>query len=581
MAPDVRKELISSVDHLVVALAFGCMTALVEIVSVVLHWTVMNRFAWTGESMFWMVPLYYVAAFSILGLGACLVSIMTRQRLPIAVTAGASATLAVIATLLLLFNHRISMITILLVALGVGVQSARMIHSHRSGFIRLIRPVALALGITTGLVAASQPVLREVSERAALARLPDATAGAPNILLIILDTVRAASLSLYGYSQPTTPELDRRAARGVVFEHAMATSSWTLPSHSTMFTGKYPMRLSYGWRRPLGEKFPTLAEVLRRRGYVTGGFVANLVYTPRESGLARGFIHYDGFRNSPGQFMRSTAVGQRIEEWRSGWTPARRSTDRKPGEQVSHAFLQWLDETPNVPFFAFLNYFDAHNPYRAPQPWRDQFDTGKRRRDSYDASIAYLDHEIDALLDSLEARGLLANTIVVLTSDHGELFGEHGLKGHGTSLYDPTLHVPLIVWDQAVMDSGHRVSRTVSLRDLPATMLDLAGVDDHPLAGTSLTPLLLGDTSGAGSYSPALAQLQKGVRTAPGLPVTRGNMFSIHQVPFHYILNGEGEPELYDLVRDPAESRDLADSAAYQDELRMFMTKAKAMKAAR
>ncbi|MGH7657200.1 MAG: sulfatase, partial [Gemmatimonadales bacterium] len=370
-------------------------------------------------------------------------------------------------------------------------------------------------------IAAGQPILRGLAERRALARLPNASAGAPNILLIILDTVRASSLSLYGYDQPTTPGLDQRAKRGAVFDRALSTTSWTLPSHASMFTGRYPYNFPASWEIPLGSEFPTLAEVLQEHGYATGGFVANLLYTQRESGLARGFIHYEDFRVSREQLKESTALGQRIYEWQGGWVSAKRAYDRKPGEEVSSSFLRWVDQTRDAPFFAFLNYYDAHVPYRAPQPWRDRFKTGRRDRDRYDASIAFLDQEIDGLLEELQARGHLENTIVVLTSDHGELFGEHGLEGHGNGLYDPTLHVPLVIWYPPVVQTGRRIERPVTLRDLPATLLDLAGIANHPLGGTSLRPLFRGDTATSG-FSPLLAHLRKGIKTPPDQPVSKG-----------------------------------------------------------
>lgn len=560
-----------------VALAFGLATALLEVLYVVLHWTVLNTFVWTGESMFWMVPLYYVSGFLVLGAIALILSLISHRRLPLWITAGASAAVSIFSLLLLVFDHKLAIIAVALLALGTGVQIARSVRAHHTGFRRRLRPVALALFVIVGLMAAGQPIIRELIERRALANLPETRAGAPNILLIILDTVRAASLGLYGYDQPTTPRLEDRARDGAIFERAIATSSWTLPTHASMFTGIDAHLLEASWLVPFGENLPTLAEVLANHGYVTGGFVANLYYTTRESGLARGFLHYEDFRIGRGQFQLSTALGQRISEWTGGpSTATKRANDSKPGEEVTSSFLNWVDEIPDRPFFAFLNYYDAHRPYRAPRAFRDSFDTGHRGTDRYNTSIAYLDHEIDGLLEELAARGRLDSTIVVLTADHGQLIDDHGLHGHGFGLYDYELHVPFVIWYPPAVPAGLRIDHPVSMRDLPATILDLAGIPDHPLGGTSLRTLLQQDPAEPAT-GPLFSHIRQGINALPKQPVSRGDMFSIYRDGLHYILNGDSVVELYHLRSDPEELRDLSKSAAWQDEVREFTAQARAV----
>ncbi|HEU4565395.1 MAG TPA: sulfatase, partial [Gemmatimonadaceae bacterium] len=395
----------------------------------------------------------------------------------------------------------------------------------------------------------------------------------------ILDTVRAASLSLYGYAQPTTPKLARWAARGVVFEQAMAPAPWTLPSHGTLFTGRWPHELSAGWLTPLDGRWPTLAERFAARGYRTAGFVANHFYTTHESGLERGFLRYEDFRHSLPQLVLSSAIGQTVvamhdaasavgsrrdipaAAWHALRPPPERLADRKAAPVVREEFEEWLEEQPtDRPFFAFLNYFDAHKPYEAPAEFRRRITGPGESRRAYDASIAYLDDEVSRLLGDLARSGELRNTLVVITSDHGELFGAHGLTGHGNSLYLPLLRVPLVMMMPSRVPAGVRVDTAVTLRDLAATIVDLAGLGGSPpVPGKSLARFWGGTASDA-APSPLLSEVEKGINTPPEHPVSRGDMRSLITMPWHYIRNGDGREELYDIVSDPAERRDLSGS---------------------
>ena len=221
------------------------------------------------------------------------------------------------------------------------------------------------------------------SNRAKSAR-PLPPPGSPNVLLIVLDTVAAGHLNLYGYHRPTSTTLVELAERGIRFDSAQAASSWTLPSHATIFTGRWMHELSVGWLNPLDETHPTLAEFLGNRGYATAGFVANTMYCASDTGLSRGFTHYEDFifpkftapqdgrsgQSRLGRFRKNPAV-------RGGSAIARRVAalcarvwrsfvfDRKDAATVNREFLDWLSRRtePARPFFAFLNYSDAHTPY--------------------------------------------------------------------------------------------------------------------------------------------------------------------------------------------------------------------------
>ena len=201
-------------------------------------------------------------------------------------------------------------------------------------------------------------------EVSAKTKLPPSSPDAPNVLMIVLDTVRAQNLNLYGYHRPTMPKLEQIAKTGVFFEQAVSPAPWTLPSHASMFTGRHPHELSADWTTPLDATYPTLAEILYQHGYVTAGFVANKIYCSYESGLNRGFMHYEDYLVSPGQLIRSSALGREITNNLDLRQRFKYYDDLggKSAERLNHDFLSWLSRQEQGPFFAFLNYFDAHNP---------------------------------------------------------------------------------------------------------------------------------------------------------------------------------------------------------------------------
>lgn len=463
-------------------------------------------------------------------------------------------------------------------AVGLTIQLARWAEEKEGPAERWVRrlsqlgigAVALAaLAVNAGYALAEWRLLRgaggSVEDR-------------PNVLLLVLDTVRARSLSLYGYGRKTSPVLEELASEGVTFEHAFATSSWTLPSHASLFTGRYPFELSADWLTRLDDRYPTLAEAFRGAGYRTGGFVANLMYAGRESGLARGFSHYEDWPLSPGRILEGSSLGffilnnprvRRALGYADNWT-------RKSTRAVSRDLLRWLDRQPrDRPFFAFLNLYEAHEPYLPPPPFDTAFGplpapsaraivharrADGQRRDkhrvsategadeerAYDGAIASMDAEIGRLLDALEERALLRETIVIVTSDHGEHHGEHGLYLHGHSLYSEVLHVPLVVVYPGRVPAGVRIEMPVSLRDVPATLTDLAGITSTGFPGRSLRSLLTttgpqGDDPG----SPVLAEVWPAPNPEPWMPVRRGYMRALVRDRFHYIRNGDGVEELY------------------------------------
>jgi arylsulfatase A-like enzyme len=301
--------------------------------------------------------------------------------------------------------------------------------------------------------------------------------------------------------------------------------------------------------------------------------VANLLYTSKESGLARGFLDYRDYRLSPGLILLHSPIAQTgsfrrlvgarsLRDVRRAFNPGGLVTGRLPADDVVPAheitddFLRWQASLQGRPFLAFLNYFDAHGPYRAPDSVRQRLGLSSSIEDRYDAAIAHLDAELARLLEALEQRGVLDGTIVVVTSDHGELFGEHGLKGHANALYMPLLRVPLLIRYPAAVPGGVRVKDAVSLRDVAATIAGLAGLAPETAPpGRSLASRW---TDGGDRGSAIVAELAQGLNVDSTFPNARTDLISIMDRRYHYVRDGFGAEQLYDYLADPAEAADLA-----------------------
>jgi arylsulfatase A-like enzyme len=388
---------------------------------------------------------------------------------------------------------------------------------------------------------------------------------------------------VYGYQQPTSPALERVATDGALFLEAFSTASWTLPSHAGMFTGLLPGELDADWRVPLGAEYASLPEVLRDRGYATAGFVANPSYTHRESGLARGFVHYAESRRTLKEVLFNNAFTQirlvrrfietrnprdlvrffSLRALRQGMT---HEAHRKPANLVVDEFLAWQQTGAEGPFFAFLNLFDAHVPYLNSDPGRfGAFQEAVRGSvGAYNAAIASQDAQIGRLIDSLTARGLLDRTLLIIASDHGELFGEHGLLQHGHSLYLPEVRVPLLIRYPPRVTAGLRVAHPVSIRDIPATVFDVLGMASDGWDGRSL---LLPSVPDSGSAPPVIVELgyRPDLDVEEDLPVLRGDLRSVFHDGLHYIAGPRGQVQLFEYRLDTAEANNLSGDPAYRE----------------
>jgi arylsulfatase A-like enzyme len=307
--------------------------------------------------------------------------------------------------------------------------------------------------VTRTVRCAAALLLASLSLAAWIACRPAERVARPNVLVLSLDTTRADRLGIYGYERPTSPVLDRLAHDGAWYERAYTTATWTLPAHASLFTGKFPK--SHGarydpdgplvlgdeihgradWKRirarGLGPDEHTLAEHLRQAGYRTGGVVAG-PWMKAVFGLSRGFEHWD-----------DSAIT---------------SVNGRPASAVTGAALAWLDapDAAGQPFFLFLNYFDAHTPFYPPANLidlvvpKEERPRGEAKNDRdlsnlYDAEIRAMDFHIGRVLDRLREKDLYDSTLIVAVADHGELLGEHGARGHGASLFEPELRIPLLV----------------------------------------------------------------------------------------------------------------------------------------
>jgi arylsulfatase A-like enzyme len=586
-------------DILLVAAGFGILAGAIEAAAALVRQRVMHRILYMGPDLVWQLPLVDVAVFLGVGLVLALASLAwPRLRAPRVVLA-VFATLTVLSALLLLERVHAGLLAVL--AAGLGVALSRVLLPRREGLRRATRIGAPVVVLLLLLAPVALGPVRVARERRAVAAHPVRSTGQPNILVLVLDAVRAWDLSIYGYGRRTTPKLEQWAAQGAVFERALAPASSTALSHAVMWTGRHPSELSVdGQSRFLGE-YPTLAEVLRDAGYATAGFAGNYLNVGRGTGLAAGFVHYEDYPLRLIPTIRQTSMlGRLLGVDRAAALVGRRRMLRSvEGSQLNDQFLRWLDGQEARPWFAFLNYADALGPYLPPEPFASMYagkpdppvdryweqlqraygppplpvDVLAGRLDAYDGAITYLDLQVDSLLVSLANRGQLGNTIVVLTSDHGELFGEHGILGHGNNLYLPVLHIPLFFLSPGLVPRGARVASLASLRDLPATLLHLARIENPRIPGHSLAPLW---TQSPEVVTDTVFSL---LRHHPGRSAlaSGGDLRALVLDSLHYIMNGLGIEELFHLGRDSWEIRNLAGDPGYQGALAAHRAALKAL----
>jgi arylsulfatase A-like enzyme len=569
----------------------------------------------------WLIPSINLAIFLLLGVLFSVLVLCWRRR-------GLWLTLRLLCALTLLPPIWAASPSIygpagFLLALGLATRLVPVLERHDSRFRRLVRiSFPGVAGIVPILAALLWGSARYKSWREEARPFPPP--GCPNVLLIVLDTVGADHLSLFGYDRPTSPSIDQLANRGIRFDRVQAASSWTLPSHASMFTGRWPHELSASWFTPLDETYPTLAEFLGSRGYATAGFIANTWYCGADSGLARGFTEYQDYAFPRFTAFKTTTLIDRpmegvraleglLEDWLyfDRLSPVMEyiwwlfETDRKETSVVNREFLDWLSRRrqPERPFFAFLNLFEAHHPYQLPEKgihrfgvrprtareatllrdWRLLIRNGpsphqvKFARDAYDDCVADLDEHLGLLIDELDRRSVLERTWVVITADHGESFGEQpGVFWHGTSLYLAQLHVPLVVIPPAGGPPPRVVSETVSLRDLTATIVEALGFQvGSPFPGVPLARFWNGSTltssARAAASDPVMSEvvpLQSFGPDPSRWPNQPPWQLALTDRDWAYIRSdGDVREELFHLREDAQEQHNLAHDPAMQPRL--------------
>jgi len=429
---------------------------------------------------------------------------------------------------------------------------------------------------------------------AALALLSSAGAGKerPNLVIVTIDTLREDRVSAYGWGRATTPNLDRLAERGVLFERPYAQIPETLPSHASMMTGRYPysLRCERNWT-PLSDSAETLAEILRARGYATAAFVSAAV-------LARPFNMEQGFE------VFSDNLDVRLSEqallelpYRGLWRAQAvfRGESEVPAEATVSRALWWLKHKGREPFFLWVHLYSPHSPYLAPEPYRHKFkaegDGLLEQLDAlYDGEVAYADAQTGRLLDALRGR-VGKRTIVCVLSDHGEGLGHKDYLLHVQFTYEPELRIPWIMAGPGI-PQGKRVPSLVQTVDLAPTLLELLGVGALPgMQGKSLVPLMQGKVEMVNEYVAG----QRGVQTEPLRRLTLvGPPVALHAHQRWLVVDGESPmkliygrgpgpeavvvPELYDLRADPEETRNLAqDETATLSEMYRRLTEVERM----
>jgi arylsulfatase A-like enzyme/Tfp pilus assembly protein PilF len=374
---------------------------------------------------------------------------------------------------------------------------------------------------------------------------------APNVVLITIDTLRADHVGCYGYKQIKTPNIDGLAADGVRFDRAFAVVPVTLPSHSSMLTGTYPM-LS-GMHDFSGNKLsplqPTLASVLKQAGYQTGAVIGSSVLDSR-FGLNQGFdFYYDHFEFS------------RLDE-------ANLDQMERPGNVVADVALNWLAKNSQKKFFLWMHLYDPHFPYHPPEPYSREY-----AAQPYDGEIAFADEQVGRLLRFLKDKGIYQNTVIVLCGDHGESLGEHGEKTHGFFIYNATMHVPLIIrlpeqlpGQLPEKTAARTLADPVSLADLMPTVLSAVGLQiPSQVQGRSLLPEIRPDPS-APDVQANRERTLYGETFLPRIHFNWSELRGSENTKYHFI--DAPRPELYDLAKDPDEVHNLfAEKKAVAEEM--------------
>jgi arylsulfatase A-like enzyme/Tfp pilus assembly protein PilF len=351
-----------------------------------------------------------------------------------------------------------------------------------------------------------------------------------NVIIFTIDTLRADHLECYGYQGVKTPNINRLAKEGILFKNVICQVPLTLPSHSSIFTGTYP--LYHGVRDNgsfyLEDDQITLAEVLKNKGYLTSAFIGAFVLDSRW-GLNQGFdYYYDNFDLTKYKTISLDAV-------------------QRKGDEVLAEFYRWLNKNLNKKFFAWIHLYDPHTPYSPPEPFKTQFKG--RRYGLYDGEIAFVDKLIGEFYNHLKEKKILDNTIIIFTSDHGESLGEHKESAHGFFIYDAVLKIPLIIRFPEKKFSKMIVTNQVRSIDIMPTILNLVNTEiPTSVQGESLLPFILGKEKNREFFAYSETYWPRYHYGWSELKSLRTNQYKFIYAP---------KPKLYDVYTDPQETINL------------------------
>ncbi|HEX3739334.1 MAG TPA: sulfatase [Terriglobales bacterium] len=567
-----------------------------------INWRQWGRVMHVSKEILWISPLVDLCFFLLIALAVALASRFSRRLPAIRVLIFALIFLTAYDWLMLTghFYRRAA----LLFALGVAVAFGRWFSKHERATVIFYRRTAIWLVVALGLVFLGIEVGERIHESVAVSNLPMSTPESPNVLVIVVDTLRADHLSSYGYSRPTSPNIDALARGGVLFENAVAPSSWSLPSHASLVTGREVHEHGMGNVEPMpwmgrGKSglngLPTLGEALQKQGYRTGAFSANRIYFTSNVGLGRGFIHFEDYFDGVGDSFVRTQFGREFARLYMNRSPKSKITRafryfglgswldkdsegsgdyggiygiRKRANEVNRETLRWIAHDRKRPFLAFLNYLDVHFAYGGPAGYpKPAWDHGTTI-DEYDAGVKYTDDFIGQLLHGLNGLGVLKNTIVIITSDHGEALGDHGLSFHGAALYWDLVHVPLVISWPGHVPQGVRVEQPVTNADIANTVLGMVVAKQNPFPGPTLAALwgksAPKDWPNPVSELPQTNTIVAADRAMQGkIPIaTDGWMRSAVSPQWQLIRHQKDGDQIYDWKTDPAESNNMITTPA-------------------
>lgn len=593
---------------LVVAVWLGIVAGLVEGILLLIfqriNWAQWARVLHVSKQILWISPVVDVCFFATISLGIVVLSRLV-PRIPF------QRSLILLLVFLTIYDwlvtpERLYRRACLLLALGVTVAIHRFLKTRETSVIRMwkrsLPVVVLVFAIVFGAIRGGT----WAREKYSTAHLPPAHQGAPNVLVIVIDTLRADHLSAYGYSRETSPNIDKLAKEGVLFENAIAPSSWSLPSHASLVTGRpvhehglgnvEPMPW-LGWGKHSLNGLPTVAEALRQSGYRTGAFSANRIYFTSNVGLGRGFLHFEDYFDGVGDCFIRTQFGREFARLYLNRSPKSKFTRafrrlglagwldkdsegsgeyggafgiRKRADEVNRETLRWIQQDPKHPFFAFLNYLDVHYSYGGPAGYpKPAWDHGTSA-DEYDAGIQFVDNRIGQLLAVLDRSAQSKNTVVVITSDHGESLGDHGLTYHGAALYRELVRVPLIISYPGHVPQRIRITQPVSNAAIASTMTKMAGGNTALFPGPSLDEYWESQHTNAGqsNWSAVVSELPQtntivsADRVMQGKEplATDGWMESVITPQWQLITHEKDGDQLYDWSIDPGEHTNLANT---------------------